>query len=175
MSGIEPLEYFPNRTRIRAYFIATGIMLLVSILIMLNLEALQVGLFRLIAMIVAFFGVLLFAYGFLFNLLRVQRPKPLLSATPDELSFHLSPLSFGSCDWDNIASYSLVKYARQKWIRVELERPDEMIRSSKGIVKRRLRANIKRFGTPFVLPANLLPEEAEDILKGLQGYGKNIA
>jgi len=175
MSGSEALEFFPNRNRIRAYLIATGVMLLVSILIMLNLEALQYGLFRLIAMIIAFFGVLGFGYGFLFNVLRVQRPKALISATPDHLSFHVSPLSFGSCEWDNIASYSLVRYARQKWIRVELEHPDAMIRATKGIVRRRLRANLKRFGTPFVLPANLLPEDAEEVLKALQGYGKEIA
>lgn len=175
MSGNEPLEIYPNRNRLLFFLLFTGLFLVISVLIMLNLEALQYGVLRLTALIVGFLGVLGFGYAFVFNLFRYQRPRPLITATPEELSFHVSPLLYGACTWDNVSSYGLVKYAGRKMIRVQLERPKEMLEGVSGLRRLRLKANLNRIGTPFVIPAGLLPDDAETILTEVQQYGLNQA
>ncbi len=174
MRGNEPLEIYPNRSRLLIFLIFTGVFLVVSVLIMLNLEALQYGVLRLTALIIGFLGVLGFGYGFVFNLFRYQRPRPLLTATPENLAFHVSPLLYAECEWDNISSYSLVKYAGRKLIRVQLEKPIEMLAGVTGLRRLRLKANLNRVGTPFVIPVGLLPDDPETILKRIQQYGMDI-
>ncbi len=175
MLGNEPLEVYPKRSRLLFFLLFTSLFLVISVLIMLNLEALQYGVLRLTALIIGFLGVLGFGYAFVFNLFRYQRPRPLITATPDSLSFHVSPLLYASCTWDNVSGYGLVKYAGRKLIRVQLERPSEMLHGATGLRRLRLKANLNRIGTPFVIPAGLLPDDPESVLKEIQQYGQAVS
>ena len=174
MRGNEPLEIYPNRNRLLFFLVFTGVFLLVSILIMLNLEALQYGVLRLTALIVGFLGCMGFGYAFLFNVMRYNRPRPLIKATPEKLEFHVSPLLYGSCEWSNVSGYGLIKYAGRKMVRVQLDRPHDMLNGVGGLRRLRLKGNLTRIGTPFVLPAGLLPDDPATVLKELQQYGADL-
>jgi len=172
MHGNKPLEIYPNRSRLLLFLLFTGLFLVISVLIMLNLEALQYGVLRLTALIIGFLGTLGFGYGFVFNVMRYQRPKALITATSENLEFHVSPLMYGSCTWDNVKGYGLIKYAGRKYVRIQLNRPKEMLEGVGGLRRLRLKGNLNRIGTPFVIPAGLLPEDPESVLLSLQEYGQ---
>lgn len=159
--------YFPRRSRLIAFTIGTFTLLLASIAIMLSLESLQYGILRLIALIIGFIGVVLSGYAFFFNTVRLSRPQPILHSDSEGISFHISPLLYGNITWADIRAFSLVQYAGRKILLVQLHDPFRLINSAKGLRKLRLRANHKRYGSPFAIPAGLLPEDAESILREL--------
>ena len=174
MRGNETREFYPNRNRLLLFLFFTGLFLAVSIFIMLNLEALQYGVLRLTALIIGFLGTLGFGYGFVFNVFRLQRPKPLITASPEKLEFHVSPLMYGECQWENVSGYGLIKYAGRKMIRIQLDRPHDMLDGVTGLRRLRLKGNLTRMGTPFVIPASLLPDDPEKILKEIQKYRSSV-
>ena len=159
--------YFPNRSRLIAFTVGTLVLLLASIAIMLTLESLQYGVLRLTALIIGFIGVVLSGYALFYNVIRLNRPQPLLQSDSEGLSFHISPLLHGQITWSEVRAFALVQYAGRKILLVQLHEPFHLINSAKGLRKLRLRANHKRYGSPFAIPAGLLPEDAETLLRTL--------
>lgn len=159
--------YYPKRSRLIAYTVGTFLLLMVSIAIMLSLETLQYGILRLTSLIIGFIGVALSGYAFFFNVVRLNRPQPLLQYDDEGLSFHISPLLLGQVAWEEVRAFGLVQYAGRKILLVQLHEPFDLINSAKGLRKVRLRANHKRYGSPFSIPAALLDGDAESVLREL--------
>lgn len=159
--------YFPKHSQLIAFTAGTFLLFVASIAVMLSLETLQYGILRLVALIVAFSGIVLAGYAFFYNAIRLSRPQPILEFDEARIAFHISPLLHGEVQRAEVRGYSLVQYAGRKFLLVLLHDPYRFINAAKGLRKLRLRANHKRLSSPFAIPAGMLPLDAESILKEL--------
>jgi hypothetical protein len=168
----ESLSIFPDRSRLRVYMIATGICMAVSLGVMFSLEQIMHRDLRLIALIVATLGCLSFGYGFLYNIMRLRQPQPLLQADAEGLWWHVSLMNFGKVEWADVIGYEVVKHGMSKKVLVKVKRPELYTEKYPGIRKLTLRNALKRYGTPVVLPLSLFEGDILKTLKDLANFGE---
>lgn len=169
----EPLIIYPNRGHQYRFigFVAVG--LVVSLLIMFNLEEIQHPYIRLAALILAFFGILAFGYGLVYAAMRTAQNIELFYADADGLFFNANLFHNGLLQWDNIKEFGLVKYAGRKQVLIYLKDNEEFMGGLKGIGRRMAKANLKRFKTPVAIPASRVPGDIEDVLTRISKWGKD--
>lgn len=164
------LLVYARRSRLQLFVIGTGLLLLASVLILLNVQNLQYGILRIGAMVPAFLGSVLFGYAFYYNLLRLRQDQPVLERTPNSLRFHLSMLYHGEIPASELKSYGLVSYAGRKYVLVFVHHPREVAGQLNGFSRFRAKGYLRRFRTPIALPAAMLDADPKELLQDLSQF-----
>lgn len=164
------MTFHPRKSHLWTSVGLMAALVLMSLIVMLNLELVMHKWLRLASLILGFLGVTLFAYGLAYTILRAMRPQAVLEASEDGLFFNGSIINNGTVQWDNIKEYGLVKYGGRKIFLIVLKSPDRFLRAQTGLRARHLRLKQKRFGTPVAFPANLLEEDVLKVMEELSKY-----
>lgn len=166
----EPIIVFPNRVRLYLYTGTMFALLLISILVMFNLERIMHRDLRLVALILGFLGATTFGYGLIYNIFRLRANRPLLEARADGLHFHTSVLNRGHLRWDDIREYGIVKHGTRKVVLIYLNAPQAFLNAQNGLSRRIFRSNMKRYQTPVALTASLFPSDPVEVLTALSDW-----
>lgn len=161
---------YPKRSRLWFFLIGTLVLLIASVWVMFNLEQLQYGILRLIALIFGFLGCISFGYALAYNTLRLRQFKAVLHRRQGELEFYASLLFRGTINADNLKSYGLVSYGGRRYLLIFLHHPHKFIDRLKGIPKFRARGYFKRFRTPVAIPAAWVDGNTEEVLEKLSQF-----
>ena len=160
----------PHRPQLISYAVTTGLLLLTSVIIMLNVERIMHPYLRLAVMIVALLGCIMFGYAFLYNLTRVGQSQPFLEANREGLWFNVHFFNHGKVAWDELEGFSVVKYGMSKRILIQVKKPEAFAVKYPGMRKFLFQRNLKRYKTPISLPLGLLGPDAVEHLNKISAY-----
>ncbi len=166
--GQEELVYYPKRQPLWLGAIGSGLVLGTSVAIMLTVDQVQYGVFRLPALIFGFIGSIAGILLVLLSTGRLVRTEALLTVHDGGLKFFLSQFAHGEIPWSQVKSYRLVKRGPRKFILIALREPQKFLNATSGLRRRRLRTNMRLFNTPFALPAHLFEDSAEDVIHAIR-------
>lgn len=80
----------------------------------------------------------------------------------------------GLIEWKYIADLSKIKTNRGNFLKVKLHNNDKLLYSKNFIVSRLMQTNIKKFGTPVVIPENEFGKPISEIIREIELFKKNI-
>jgi hypothetical protein len=172
MESSSPTIVIPARKdRIRLQSAAALFALVMSAVLMFNLERIMHRDLRLIALILASMGVIGFGYMMILQVGRLTANPPVFKGDNEGLHFYGSVFNQGTIPWDNIEEYGLVAHGLRKVALVYLIEPQQFLRGKTGLQGRLMRGHMKRYKTPVALPAGLFEEDAVAIFERLSAFG----
>ena len=141
---------------------------------MLNLEKVMHPYLRIAVMAVAFLGCIAFGYGFLYNLMRIGQPQPLLEANAEGLWFHVTFFNHGKVAWQDLLGFEVVRYGLSKRVLIKVKNPDHYVQKYPGIRKFLFQRTMRRYKTPLTLPTTLFATDIVETLQVISKFGRQL-
>jgi hypothetical protein len=159
-------------SRVYLYAAVMAVAMGLSAWILLNVELVMMAQLRLTVMVLSFLGFLIAGYGMLYFVLRAREAPPVLKADHEGIYFDVSLLNRGLIPWDNVKEYALIRLAGRNFLLIHMKSPFQLIDAREGIRRRIMLTNLKRYGTPAVVPASLVAGDPAEVLRQIADYGR---
>lgn len=146
------------------YLAVNGIIFLTGLFILINIGRMAPGVFRTSSIIaIALTMPVTGAFGYYF-LRRLWRREPLVWIGEDRIVENATWAAAGDVLFADIQGFSLVKQAGAQFVLVQVSRPHSIASRYGGVRGSTIRARVRRFGTPVVIPMRFSAVSAEELI-----------
>ena len=120
--------------------------------------------------IVGIAGILFFGGIGLILIKKILEKEPGLVLNKDGFIDNSSALSAGFVPWSNVKMLGLLSFSGQQFIAIKLHDARDFLERGNAIQKMLKRKNLKMTEADILISANILPINAEDLLKQFEEY-----
>ncbi|MEN8435351.1 hypothetical protein NX821_002558 [Clostridium septicum] len=141
-----------------------------TIIVLLSLLILFKGVYNLnvIFIIVGIIGSIFFGYCYVFTIMKLIKPKPLIVVNNSGIIDNSTAVSIGVISWDNIIDFRIEKHFNNEYIAIYVNNLNSLIKALHPLKRIVIRLNIMFKFSPILIYIGCADISSEEILNILK-------